>query len=88
MSKKASRPAPRRPARRPAPPPAPPGPAVKAWAFGFNQKVRIARSLEEGVVRGRAEYPDRPESYWLDYRDGNSCAKSGWFDARELTAAD
>lgn len=52
----------------------------------LGQKVKVIISTEEGIVKGRAEYPDSPNSYYVHYRAADGRAVNSWFNEDELTS--
>ena len=56
------------------------------FKFELRQKVSIAISGEEGIIKGRADYANAEDGYFVHYRSADGCASDKWFTADELEA--
>ncbi|MGR3753246.1 hypothetical protein [Edwardsiella anguillarum] len=59
-----------------------------AFKFDLNQMVNIRVSDEFGEVRGRAQYANAENQYYIHYRAADGRATSSWFDESLLVAAE
>lgn len=54
----------------------------------LGQAVQVTISDEEGHVKGRAEYSNAPNQYYIHYRMNDGRAQDAWFEEGELSPAD
>jgi hypothetical protein len=59
---------------------------MSRWEFELNQNVALSLSGEKGIVVGRAEYVNAPNSYRVRYVDAHGCQQCEWFDADSIKA--
>lgn len=53
--------------------------------FDLGQEVAIILTDKVGQVKGRAEYLNgAPNSYWVQYVDGQGDLTSNWIDEQDL----
>lgn len=55
------------------------------FQFKLNQQVTIATSGERGVVKGRAEYTNAANSYYVQYKAADGRACNSWWDEDALS---
>lgn len=56
------------------------------FKFDLGQDIVITQPNKVGFVKGRAEYvTGSPNSYWVQFVDGQGDLNSGWFDERDLS---
>lgn len=55
------------------------------FKFELNQPVEITTSSERGTVKGRAEYTNSANSYWLQYQAADGRACNAWWDEDALS---
>ena len=58
------------------------------FKFELNQVVKIAVSGEVGHIKGRAEYSDHINAYYVHYKAGDGRAVNSWFDETDIKAID
>ena len=57
-----------------------------AFMFDLNGTVVITKPNKRGTIKGRAEYANgSPDSYWVQFVDGQGDLNSGWFDEQDLS---
>ncbi|WP_387467645.1 hypothetical protein [Photorhabdus sp. RM323S] len=61
---------------------------TKVFKYKLGQAVKINISIEVGEIKGRAEYINHINNYWISYRASDGCATEGWFDEDEISPAD
>ncbi|ELV7527156.1 hypothetical protein QMU90_000927 [Edwardsiella ictaluri] len=59
-----------------------------AFKFGLSQMVNVRVSDEFGEVRGRAQYANTENQYYIHYRAADGRAVSAWFDESLLVAVE
>ncbi len=61
---------------------------MMSFKFKHGDKVVITISGEQGEVKGRADYDNSCNSYWVRYKAADGQATSRWWDedALELTS--
>jgi hypothetical protein len=57
------------------------------FKYELTQVVQVTISGEEGHIKGRAEYANCCNQYYIHYLTADGCAVDRWFDEGELTAA-
>lgn len=55
-----------------------------AYHFNLGDKVSLKLSGEEGEVVGRAHFNNAPPQYYLRFKGGDGCQRTGWFMAEDL----
>ncbi|MBS9442481.1 hypothetical protein [Photorhabdus heterorhabditis] len=58
------------------------------FKYKLGQAVKINISIEVGEVKGRAEYTNHINNYFISYRASDGRAAEGWFDEDEISSAD
>lgn len=59
-----------------------------SFKFALEQVVQVSVSGEKGHVKGRAEYANMNNQYYIHYQAADSRAVNGWFDENELSPAE
>lgn len=54
------------------------------FKFELGKKVKISISGEAGLIKGRAEYQDSPNQFYLHYQAADGRAVNSWFNEDEL----
>ncbi len=57
---------------------------MKQFQFELGQQVAIAASGENGTIKGRAEYTNSANTYYLQYKAADGRATSAWWDEDAL----
>lgn len=57
---------------------------MKQFQFELGQQVAIATSGEHGTIKGRAEYTNTVNSYYLHYKAADGRACHAWWDEDTL----
>lgn len=60
----------------------------KTFAFEFGDRVKLVESDEKGTVIGRAEYPNRPNNYFLRYKNVKGAQATSWWDEEHIEKAE
>ena len=60
---------------------------VKMFKFELGQEVEIGISGEQGYIKGRAEYTEDADQYYVHYKAGDGRACFSWLSGTELKAA-
>ncbi|OAT16767.1 phage protein [Buttiauxella gaviniae ATCC 51604] len=58
------------------------------FKFGLNQLVEIAVSGEMGHIKGRGEYSNHINGYYVHYKAGDGRAVTSWFDENDIIAVE
>jgi hypothetical protein len=56
------------------------------FKFALSQMVKIDASDEVGTVKGRAEYLNSENSYYLHYKSADGRAVKAWWEESVLSA--
>lgn len=57
------------------------------FKFELGQVVEVSISGEEGHVKGRAEYANMNDHYYIHYLTADGRGVDGWFDEGEISSA-
>ena len=56
------------------------------FKFNLGQDIVITQPNKVGFVKGRAEYVNgSPNSYWVQFVDGQGDLNSVWYDEQDLS---
>ncbi len=59
----------------------------KAFKYELGQSVKVSISGETGVIKGRAEYTNCIDGYFVHYLAADGRAQDRWFNEDEITQA-
>jgi len=58
------------------------------FTFDLDNEVKIIASGETGIIKGRAEYVNAANSYYIEYKQANGVAVTQWWDQNSIILAD
>lgn len=58
------------------------------FLFDLDQQVMMRMTSEQGVVKGRAEYTNEQNKYWVLYKAADGRQVTGWWDESDLVHCD
>lgn len=58
------------------------------FQFELGQKVKLALSVETGIITGRAEYQADGSKYYVRYLNAQGAQVESWWDEDAIVAAE